>query len=282
MVYSSRFLRLEKPALNGPDVKMLQELLTKVGYPVEPIDGIFGPRTLESLKKFQQNYHLPADGVAGPDTWMKLGTIAPPIITETLDTKQNLPSITIDVDKRKLYYFSATQSLIFPVGVGKPSTPSPLGHWTIVAKALNPGGPFGARWMRLSVPWGGYGIHGTNNPKSIGKAYSHGCIRLLNPDVIKLYDITPIGTPVAIIGRAYTGRVLARGSKGTDAQYLQRSLKTLSYYKSTIDGEFSIKTEKSVKEFQQNAGLTPNGIVDNSTYIALQKALAIKRGEIEP
>lgn len=87
----------------------------------------------------------------------------------------------------------------FPVAVGKPSTPTPKGTFRIKNKAANPGGPFGARWLGLSATSGSYGIHGTNNPSSIGKAVSNGCIRMHNKDVIFLYDTVPVGTIVEII-----------------------------------------------------------------------------------
>lgn len=85
----------------------------------------------------------------------------------------------------------------YPVAVGKPSTPTPKGNFRIVNKAFKPGGPFGARWLGLSIY--GYGIHGTNNPSSIGKAVSNGCIRLSNANVIELANLVPIGTPVKIV-----------------------------------------------------------------------------------
>ena len=44
----------------------------------------------------------------------------------------------------------------------------------------------------------GYAIHGTNVPSSIGQSVSHGCVRLLNEDIARLYEIVPIGTPVYI------------------------------------------------------------------------------------
>lgn len=86
---------------------------------------------------------------------------------------------------------------VYPVAVGKPSTPTPKGNFTIANKAVNPGGPFGVRWLGLSIS--GYGIHGTNDPSSIGKAVSHGCVRLHNANVIELYNLVPIGTPVNIV-----------------------------------------------------------------------------------
>lgn len=106
-------------------------------------------------------------------------------------------SITVNTSARTLTLYRNGQWVkSYPVAVGKPSTPTPKGNFTIVNKALNPGGPFGTRWMGLSKPH--YGIHGTNNPSSIGKAVSNGCIRMYNKDVNKLYDFVPIGTVVKI------------------------------------------------------------------------------------
>lgn len=84
----------------------------------------------------------------------------------------------------------------YPIAIGKPSTPTPKGTFRIINKAYNPGGPFGARWLGLSIK--GYGIHGTNNPSSIGKAVSNGCIRTYNKNIIELYNTVPIGTIVRI------------------------------------------------------------------------------------
>lgn len=87
----------------------------------------------------------------------------------------------------------------YPVAVGKASSPTPKGTFKIINKAINPGGPFGARWLGLNAPYGDYGIHGTNNPSSIGKNISNGCIRMFNKDVIELNSLVPIGTVVQII-----------------------------------------------------------------------------------
>ncbi|EJO5349158.1 L,D-transpeptidase [Clostridium botulinum] len=87
----------------------------------------------------------------------------------------------------------------YKVAVGKPSTPTPKGTFKIINRAINPGGAFGARWLGLNVPYGHYGIHGTNNPSSIGKSISNGCIRMFNNQVIELSKLVPIGTIVKII-----------------------------------------------------------------------------------
>ncbi|WP_010246293.1 L,D-transpeptidase [Acetivibrio cellulolyticus] len=108
--------------------------------------------------------------------------------------------IVINTSARNLtLYKDEKWFMSFPVAVGKPSTPTPKGTYRIINKAVNPGGPFGARWLGLSIPSGGYGIHGTNDPSSIGKAVSHGCVRMHNNDVITLYNIVSVGTTVEII-----------------------------------------------------------------------------------
>ena len=85
----------------------------------------------------------------------------------------------------------------YPIAVGKKSTPTPPGHYTIATKTMYPGGVFGSRWLGLSIPH--YGIHGTNNPSSIGQAVSKGCIRMHNHDVENLFQLVGIGTPVTIM-----------------------------------------------------------------------------------
>ncbi|MCM3214217.1 L,D-transpeptidase family protein [Niallia taxi] len=84
----------------------------------------------------------------------------------------------------------------YPIAVGRMLTSTPVGNYVIINKAPNPGGPFGTLWMSLSKEH--YGIHGTNNPSSIGKAVSKGCIRMYNKDVEELASIVPIGTAVFI------------------------------------------------------------------------------------
>ena len=56
--------------------------------------------------------------------------------------------------------------------------------------------PFGLRWLGLSHSE--YGIHGTNEPETIGEYSTKGCIRLRNEDVVELFDLVAVGTPVEI------------------------------------------------------------------------------------
>ena len=99
----------------------------------------------------------------------------------------------------------------FAISVGADDSPSPTGEFTIVNRVSNPAyyhegvvipagkaNPVGTRWVGLSQK--GYGIHGTNAPKSIGQAASHGCIRLRNRDMEKLFGMLRVGDVVEIRG----------------------------------------------------------------------------------
>jgi L,D-transpeptidase ErfK/SrfK len=106
-------------------------------------------------------------------------------------------TIQISIKKRKLtLYHNGRLVKIYPIAVGKMLTNTPKGEFMIVNRQYNPGGPFGVLWMSLSKQ--GYGIHGTNDPSSIGKAVSHGCVRMYNRDVLQLADMVPNGTKVII------------------------------------------------------------------------------------
>jgi lipoprotein-anchoring transpeptidase ErfK/SrfK len=106
-------------------------------------------------------------------------------------------SIVVSLAKRQLYLLENNRVIrAYPVGIGKILTGTPSGRFRIINKAPNPGGPFGAMWMGLNKPH--YGIHGTNDPGSIGKQVSKGCIRMYNRDVLELSRIVPIGTIVTI------------------------------------------------------------------------------------
>lgn len=111
----------------------------------------------------------------------------------------NIYNININVNTHTLTLYRNNKIFkSYKVAVGKPSSPTPKGNFRIINKAINPGGPFGARWLGLDAPNGDYGIHGTNNPSSIGKSVSNGCIRMHNNDVIELSSLVTIGTQVTI------------------------------------------------------------------------------------
>jgi lipoprotein-anchoring transpeptidase ErfK/SrfK len=120
--------------------------------------------------------------------------------------------VVVSLPHRKLAVFVNGQlTRVFDVAVGAPKTPSPVGRFTIVnrltdptyyrpGKVIGPGAnnPLGTRWLGFDLK--GYGIHGTDEPRSIGHARSHGCIRLRNSDVEQLFDILRAGDVVELQG----------------------------------------------------------------------------------
>jgi len=134
--------------------------------------------------------------------------------------------IVVSLEDRQLALVEDGQVVkVYPVAVGKPSTPSPEGTFTIERRVANPtyhhdgrtvppgpGNPVGTRWMGLSIK--GYGIHGTNEPKSIGKAASHGCIRMAKADLEDLYPRVNVGDTVELIGHRdeETARLFGAGA----------------------------------------------------------------------
>jgi lipoprotein-anchoring transpeptidase ErfK/SrfK len=135
--------------------------------------------------------------------------------------------IVVSLQDRKLALIEDGQiKKVYTVAVGRPSTPSPVGTFTIERHVKNPtyshdgitippgpDNPVGTRWMGLSIP--GYGIHGTNEPKSIGRASSHGCIRLAKADLEELYPLVAVGDTVRLVGQRdeETSRLFGNGHK---------------------------------------------------------------------
>ncbi len=101
---------------------------------------------------------------------------------------------------------------IFEVGIGQGATPTPVGLFYLVSLLEPPveGSVYGKYAYGLSAyseaisdeDWNGgavIGLHGTNDPKSIGRASSNGCIRMRNRDIAKLAAVLPLGTPILIV-----------------------------------------------------------------------------------
>jgi lipoprotein-anchoring transpeptidase ErfK/SrfK len=125
--------------------------------------------------------------------------------------------IVIDKSSNKLYFYQKGKLVkSFDVATGKKPSYTPEGLFTIREKIKNrpyykekikggdPKNPLGDRWLGLKVTLKNgqvsyaYGIHGTNNEKSIGKYVSAGCIRMHNKSVHWLYDQVKVDTPVLI------------------------------------------------------------------------------------
>jgi lipoprotein-anchoring transpeptidase ErfK/SrfK len=118
--------------------------------------------------------------------------------------------IDVDLSRRELsFYRSGKVVLRTPVAIGSAATPTPIGRFYVNQRILtsDPLGPFGPAVLAVSAhsnvltSWpeeGPIAIHGTNAPWAIGRAATHGCIRVPNETLRRLYAATPGGTPVVI------------------------------------------------------------------------------------
>ena len=142
------------------------------------------------------------------------GATAPTVPTSTYDAV-----IVVNREQNRLYLFDESKLVrTFAVATGQSIYPTPKGTWHIVVKEMNPwwypptydswakglkpvppgpDNPLGTRWMGLNAP--GVGIHGTDEPASIGYSESHGCVRMQVPDAEWLFDHVQVGTTVYIV-----------------------------------------------------------------------------------
>ncbi len=176
----------------------------------------------------------PAIGTTTKSVVLALALVAPSFAQTGLSTKpsrraarQRAPRLVlVSIPDRKLAVLENGNVLAyFRVAVGADASPSPTGEFEIVNRVARPtyyrpgtvivagaDNPLGTRWLGLNVK--GYGIHGTNAPRSVGHATSHGCIRLRNRDVERLFTMLRVGDVVDIrderdedIARIFGGEV---------------------------------------------------------------------------
>ncbi len=138
--------------------------------------------------------------------------------------------VVVNVAEYRLYYYPPNLDMVitYPVGLGRQEFRTPLGTTRIVTAIENPSwtptassrkehaaqgnplppvvppgpdNPLGSLALQLDIP--GYFIHGTNQPFGVGQMVSHGCIRLYEPHIATLAELTGKGTPVHIVDEPF-------------------------------------------------------------------------------
>lgn len=134
-----------------------------------------------------------------------------PIFPEVTDQTR----LIIRLKKRRVYvYRGKTLQATYPIAVGRPGWETPVGHFHVITMLRNPGwtnpltgevipagldSPLGDRWIAFWTDGKNYvGFHGTPDRVSVGKAASHGCIRMFNENARALFEMVSIGTPVTV------------------------------------------------------------------------------------
>lgn len=137
--------------------------------------------------------------------------------------------VVVSIPDRKLALIEDGQVVkVYSVAVGAETTPSPDGEFKIVNRVVKPtyyhpgkvipagrSNPLGTRWIGLNKAH--YGIHGTNEPRSIGKAASHGCIRMAHKDLEEFFTLVRPGDTVIIRAEQdeLTARIFGSGNSTT-------------------------------------------------------------------
>jgi lipoprotein-anchoring transpeptidase ErfK/SrfK len=133
------------------------------------------------------------------------------------------PYVLLKLGERRVYWVDEASGAreSFPVAIGQPKWPTPTGRFSVAEMVENPdflrfdfsnptkkpfgrippgpNNPLGLRWIAFANAHGWtVGFHGTAKTSVLGRAVSHGCVRMSNPDVVKLYSRVKIGTPVIV------------------------------------------------------------------------------------
>ncbi len=192
--------------------------------------------------------------------------------------KANVPPgnwIWIDVHQKSLTLYEGVQAKKrYPIAAGAWQTPSPLGIYRITNRFSGELGGFGTRFLGLNVPWGNYGIHGTNKPGSIGSNASHGCFRMYVKDSEELYGLVGNGAKVVITGGPYGMldtelRELHPGDRSSHVMAVQARLLQLGYTYQWPDGVYGQATRQAVTKAQKALGLPELDYVNPAFYRAI-------------
>lgn len=183
--------------------------------------------------------------------------------------------IHVDVMSKSLTLWRGeTLCRTYPVATGMAETPTPIGVFMINSRFSGQMCGFGTCFLGLSVPWGQYGIHGTDKPESIGSNASHGCIRMRVKDAEELYALAPNGTRVVIENGPYgeLGMSLTPikdGDRSSAVRAVQRKLRALGYYQGWPDGVYGPATIAAVKRARKALKLPDSDRVDWAFYQAI-------------
>jgi len=276
-----REMRLTAPPVEGEDVLSLQWYLSRRGMYRGPMDGKYGEATANAVASLQRSIGLSPTGVYDAATWRELEGSFPCSAGRTPPPTGEV-SILIDVDQCRLTVLSdGVPYKSYVVAIGKPQTPSPVGEFRVTWKEAGWHGATGTRWLGLSVPWGMYGIHGTNMPWTIGSMASAGCFRMWNHDVEEIFPWVKEGTRVIVVGdlsHIELRRPLGRGDRAQEVVVLQQSLRKAGFYEGYTDGDFGPLTEEGVMDLQLYYGLKANGVADGDVYYLLERGYPLSNG----
>ena len=219
-IVSDRFL------LDSPDQQIVGEL------------QVIQTRDADTFVDIARAYNLGFDELvdANPDVDPWLPGEGTRVVLPTRFVLPDAPreGIVINLASKRLFYFQepdedgALALITFPIGIGQEGSATPLGVTRVTSKGKDPvwhvpasirreyaaegnplpaqvmpgpDNPLGSHVLILGMP--SYLIHGTNRPAGVGMRVSHGCVRLFPENIEHLYEIAPVGVPVAIVNQPW-------------------------------------------------------------------------------
>jgi L,D-transpeptidase ErfK/SrfK len=140
----------------------------------------------------------------------------PPIQPILPDIPAEEVRLVLRVGERRVYVYRGDEvQASYPVAVGKSGWETPTGDFEVLGMLQNPGwtnpftgevvapgpqNPLGERWIAFWTDGRNFvGFHGTPNRESVGRAASHGCVRMYNEDIRELFELVQVGTSVTVV-----------------------------------------------------------------------------------
>ncbi len=182
--------------------------------------GVQRQATASSVPAGTTTTSQPQSENSSPFTEPQLPPLSKPsqyLPSEETNPKSSLDNtyLVIKLSQRRVYVYKNDQLKVsYPIAVGKAGWETPIGSYKVIdmqrhpawqhpwnGKIIPPGpdNPLGIRWIAFWTDGRNFiGFHGTPDEQLVGQAVSHGCVRMRNKDVLALYAMVKIGTPVTV------------------------------------------------------------------------------------
>jgi hypothetical protein len=203
----------------------LSSLLLLLGLPGVAIAQAVPGSTMSEASPSSTSPNLPPDQLKLLlDSLLSLSSSPVLEVPELGGASSYLPSsdvvakvhLVIRLSDRRVYVYDRDKiTTSFPIAIGRSGWETPPGKFQVIDKIVAPAwenpftgeiapsgadNPLGSRWIGFWTDGASYiGFHGTPNPESVGTPASHGCIRMYDKDVISLFEMVRIGTPVEVV-----------------------------------------------------------------------------------
>ncbi len=222
------------PDANPPPIVDVDETLPLPPYPPHAITSVgtlkhytLGAQDtlLDAARYFNIGYVEMRAANPGVDPWTPVP--GSQIVIPSFKLIPRTPyqkGIIVNLAQMRLFYFKTRGKppVTYPIGIGRDGLSTPTGHTTIISKKIGPywfptprmreeepflpaavppgpNNPLGSRALYLG--WPEYRIHGTNLPWAVGRSVSSGCMRMYARDILRLYNMVPVGTNVTVVNQ---------------------------------------------------------------------------------